>query len=370
MSEHGVKIGILGAGQLGRMMALAGYPLGIPVRLFDTTPDAPAAQLGEFITGDYGDAALQRRFSAGLTAVTWEFEHLPLEAVQRIAEAVPVYPPPEALRVGQDRIAEKSFFGQLGIPVPRFTPVSSEAELLQGVQAIGTPAILKTTRAGYDGKGQARIRAAAEATEAFHSLPRVPLILEEFLDFEREISLIAVRSRAGEIRFYPAIENVHTGGILNSSHAPAPAAAPLQAEGEAYLHRILTALNYVGVLTVEFFVRDGHLVANEMAPRVHNSGHWTIEGAATSQFENHLRAVAGLPLGSTESRGCSIMYNIVGALPDTTGILAIPGAHLHLYGKSPRPGRKLGHVTITGDNPTTVQHLGEQLAPLLRNQFS
>ncbi|HZP81272.1 MAG TPA: 5-(carboxyamino)imidazole ribonucleotide synthase [Chthonomonadaceae bacterium] len=351
-----MRVGVLGGGQLGRMLALAGYPLGLHFRFLDPAPASPAGQMAECLPAAFDDAEALARFADGLEVVTYEFENVPAPSVRDLARRVPVSPPPEALETAQDRLSEKTLFQRLGIPVPPFAPVETQADLEQALARIGLPAVLKTRRFGYDGKGQRALRAAEEASAAWEALGGKGLIVEGFVDFEREVSILAVRGRDGATAFYPLVENHHAGGILRLSLAPAPALTPeLQARAQDYAARVLDALNYVGVLAIEFFQQGGQLYANEMAPRVHNSGHWTIEGAETSQFENHLRAVLGLPLGSTQAIGYSAMINLIGTTPEPAAILALPQAHLHLYGKSPRPGRKLGHITLRADDRATVE---------------
>jgi 5-(carboxyamino)imidazole ribonucleotide synthase len=360
-----VTVGILGGGQLGWMLGRAGDPLGIRCRFLDPSAEAPAARAGELVVGAYDDPAALDRFAAGLALATYEFENVPVAAAARLAERVPVLPPPRALEVAQDRAAEKTFFESAGIPVAPWRPVATRAELGRALDALGCPAVLKTRRLGYDGKGQHVLRAPADADEAWRRLGGVPAILEGFVRFDRELSVLAVRGRDGATACYPLVENQHADGILRRSLAPAPGAAPaLQAQAEAYARRVLAMLDYVGVLAIELFEAGGRLLANEMAPRVHNSGHWTIEGAETSQFENHLRAVAALPLGSTAPRGVSAMINLIGAVPDPAAVLDVPGAHLHLYGKAPRPGRKLGHVTVRADDLAALACLEARLAGL------
>ncbi len=313
-------VGVIGGGQLGRMLGLAGIPLGLSFRFLDPSPEAPAAEVGELLVGEYDDPELLDRLADGAAAVTYEFENVPVASARRVG-AVPAS---VALEASQDRLVEKQLFRRLGIPTPR---IDDEVETF--------PAILKTRRLGYDGKGQ-RLVETWQGSDPGH-------VLEERVPFDRELSLLAVRGADGDTRFYPLVENVHEGGILRTSRAPA-ADAP-QAEAEAYAVELLDELGYVGVLALELFDVGGRLLANEFAPRVHNTGHWTIEGAATSQFENHLRAVLGLPLGSTESRP-SFLVNLIGTVPSPEDVLRIPGAHLHLYGKEAREGRKLGHVTL------------------------
>lgn len=341
-----MQVGIIGGGQLGRMLALAGYPLGLRFRFFDPAPDAPAGVLAEHIAAPYDDIAALCRFAAGLDVVTYEFEHVPLASAEKLAELLPVYPPIAALSAAQDRLTEKQFFQQLGIPTAPFAPVGSQEELVQAVAHCGMPALLKTRQWGYDGKGQAFVTSLADVQQAWERLDNVSCILEGLVDFDRELSLVAVQGRDGKRCFYPLVENHHQQGILHHSLAPAPnLTMTLQTAAEGYATLVLEALGYVGVLTIEFFATKSGLLANEMAPRVHNSGHWTIEGAETSQFANHLRAIVGLPLGSPTPVGTCEMINILGFLPHVGDILATPNAHLHLYDKAQRPGRKIGHVT-------------------------
>jgi 5-(carboxyamino)imidazole ribonucleotide synthase len=323
-------VGVIGGGQLGRMLALAGIPLGLSFRFLDPSPDAPAGAVGELLVGAYDDPEQLDRLADGAGAVTYEFENVPVDAARRVG-AVPAA---EALEASQDRLAEKQLFRRLGIPTAR---IDEEVETF--------PAILKTRQLGYDGKGQ-RLVETRPGSDPGH-------VLEERVTFDRELSLLAVRGRSGETAFYPLVENVHEGGILRSSRAPARDAP--QADAEDYATRLLDELGYVGVLALELFDVSGRLLANELAPRVHNSGHWTIEGAATSQFENHLRAILGWPLGSTAVRGDVVMLNAIGQTPDPAAVLSVPGAHLHLYAKEPRPGRKLGHVTLIDPTPDRLE---------------
>jgi 5-(carboxyamino)imidazole ribonucleotide synthase len=373
-------IGILGAGQLGRMLALAGYPLGLRFRFLDPAPDSPAGHLAEHTHAGYEDPVTLDLFSAGLVAVTYEFENVPVDAARFLAQRVPVYPPPAALEAAQDRLVEKTFFQQLGIATPPFAPVDSQADLDAAIARIGLPAVLKTRRLGYDGKGQIVLREPADAAVAWAALGSAPLILEGWVPFARELSILAARGRNGETAFFPLVENHHRDGILRLSLAPAPGVTvALQSAAELIASRALAALEYVGVLAIELFqvtsdefqVTSGQqphhasLVVNEMAPRVHNSGHWTIEGAETSQFEQHLRAVLGLPMGSTAARGFSAMVNLIGALPKPAAVLAIPGAHLHLYGKRPCAGRKVGHITLRAETEDTLRARLEQLQRII-----
>ena len=328
-------VGVIGGGQLARMLALAGIPLGLSFRFLDPAPDAPAGAVGDLLVGPYDDEVLLDRLADGAAVVTYEFENVPVEAARRV-HAVP---DARALESSQDRLVEKQLFRRLGIPT---APIDDEVTSF--------PAILKTRRLGYDGKGQRLVE-----TRPGPAPGHVPSddVLEGLVPFDRELSLIAVRGSSGETAFYPLVENVHADGILRSSRAPAVGAP--QAQAEEYATRLLDELGYVGVLALELFDVGGELVANELAPRVHNTGHWTIEGAATSQFENHIRAILGLPLGSTTVRGDVLMVNLIGELPNPVALLAHRGAHLHVYGKKPRQGRKLGHVTFLDPSDEAVR---------------
>lgn len=350
-----MMIGILGGGQLARMLALAGLPLGVRFRFLDPSPDAPASDAGELIVGEYNDPAALDRFARGLDLVTCEFENVHAACLESLSTRVPVRPGGLAFATGQDREREKTLFTSLSIPVPEFAVVRSLDELLAGVGRIGAPAILKTCRLGYDGKGQARVERADERTlvAAWRAVREQPCVLERMIAFTREASMLCVRATDGAMAFYPLVENVHRGGILIRSIAPALFPPRIEHAAREHARAIAHALDYVGVLAVEFFVEgDGaegggqRLIANEIAPRVHNSGHWTIEGAQTSQFENHLRAIMDLPLGATGAMGVSAMVNLIGGIPERRDVLAIEGAHLHLYAKEPRPGRKVGHITL------------------------
>ncbi|MGH8352918.1 MAG: 5-(carboxyamino)imidazole ribonucleotide synthase [Pseudomonas sp.] len=352
-----MKIGVIGGGQLGRMLALAGTPLGMNFAFLDPAPDACAAALGEHIRADYGDQDHLRQLADEVDLVTFEFENVPAETVAFLSQFVPVYPSAESLRIARDRWFEKSLFKDLGIPTPAFANVLNQADLDHAVIQIGLPAVLKTRTLGYDGKGQKVLRKPDDVIGAFAELGSVPCILEGFVPFSGEVSLVAVRARDGETRFYPLVHNTHENGILCLSVAST--AHPLQALAEDYVGRVLNQLNYVGVLAFEFFEVDGGLKANEIAPRVHNSGHWTIEGAECSQFENHLRAVAGLPLGSTAKLGESAMLNFIGEVPPVDQVVSIPDCHLHHYGKAFKVGRKVGHATLrSADRATLERQIG------------
>ncbi|MBD9413617.1 5-(carboxyamino)imidazole ribonucleotide synthase [Pseudomonas sp. PDM16] len=358
-----MKIGVIGGGQLGRMMALAGTPLGMHFSFLDPAVDACAQALGEHILGDYDDQEQLRRLADQVDLVTFEFESVPAETVAFLSQFVPVYPSAESLRIARDRWFEKSMFKDLGIPTPAFADIQSQADLDAAVASIGLPAVMKTRTLGYDGKGQKVLRKAEDVVGAFAELGSVPCILEGFVPFTGEVSLVAVRARDGETRFYPLVHNRHDSGVLALSIAST--AHPLQALAEDYVGRVLKQLDYVGVLAFEFFEVDGGLKANEIAPRVHNSGHWTIEGAECSQFENHLRAVAGLPLGSTAKVGESAMLNFLGSVPQVSKVVAIEDCHLHHYGKAFKAGRKVGHATLRCADMATLKARIAQVEALI-----
>jgi 5-(carboxyamino)imidazole ribonucleotide synthase len=354
---------VLGGGQLGRMLALAGYPLGIRLKHIGSAHDTSAREVAEQIVADYLDQAALAHFAHGVEVITYEWENVPVEAARFLEQIAPVHPRAAALECSQDRLIEKSFFRELGIGTAPFEQIDSLDQLRAAVRKLGLPSVLKTRRLGYDGKGQAVLTDDAAVEDAWGELSGSPLILEGFVKFNRELSIIAVRSVSGECRFYPLIENTHLEGILRLSIAPARAIKPaLQGEAESIARRVLERLDYAGVLTIELFQCGEQLLANEMAPRVHNSGHWTIEGAETSQFENHLRAILDLPLGSTSAVGGSAMLNLIGDLPDTQPILACRDTHLHLYGKHARAGRKLGHVTIRRGSSEEAAAVARSLA--------
>ena len=344
-----MKVGILGGGQLGLMLAQAARALGLETLVVDPAPDAVAGQVTRHLARDWLDPGALDALAA-CDVVTYEFENVPSEAVEKLVGRVPVHPAPEALVISGDRLLEKRFFRELGLEPAPFAPIASRVDLGCAVADHGLPVVLKTRRFGYDGKGQEIVRRTDELDLAWSRLGGEELVLEGFVPFERELSLAAVRGRDGEIRFWPPSENLHVGGILHVSRAPAadiPAA--LLREAERGVEAILRRLDYVGVLVVELFALADRWLANEMACRVHNSYHWSIEGAATSQFETHVRAVAGLPLGDTAVRGHAAMVNLVGTLPDLAPLAGLAGIYVHDYGKTPRAGRKLGHVTAVAD---------------------
>jgi 5-(carboxyamino)imidazole ribonucleotide synthase len=357
-----MRVGVLGAGQLARMIALAGYPLGLDFIFLDPSVDACANKLGVHLHGNYNDPRLLAQLAEQADVVTYEFENVPADVAGYLASHTQVHPSPKALAVAQDRLVEKNFFHTIEIPTPNFAPVETFAELEQAMTQIGWPAILKSRTQGYDGKGQSVLKSPDDLAAAWALLDGVPAIVEAFVPFDREVSIVAVRNTAGSIVFYPLAENQHRGGILRVSQSRA--GDGMQQQAEAYVSRLMEALDYVGVLALELFEVDGKLIANEFAPRVHNSGHWTIEGAATSQFENHLRAIAGLPLGETTAIGKSAMVNFIGGLPDSADVLAIDHAHLHLYDKSPRKGRKVADATVCAENEADLSVRLEQLVKL------
>jgi 5-(carboxyamino)imidazole ribonucleotide synthase len=352
-STLGAHVGVLGAGQLGRMLGLSGRSLGLELSFVDPNPESPAAAVGRLHVLDYADPAVSEQL-AGARVVTFEFENVPVEAIRALEARGPVFPGSRALEVAQDRFREKSCFRELGIATPEFEAVESWPELERALERIGLPAVLKTRRFGYDGKGQAVLQSRADAEAAFQRLSGTPLILEAFVPFERELSIVAARSTLGELAYYPLVENHHASGILRKTIAPANAGAALEQQAREHVQKLLAQLDYVGVLALELFQVGERLLANEIAPRVHNTGHWTIEGAQTSQFENHLRAILGLPLGATAAVSCSAMLNLIGHAPDPRAVLAVPDAHLHWYGKAPRPGRKVGHITVRAPDAATL----------------
>lgn len=365
-------VGILGGGQLARMLALSGAPLGLRFLVMDTEADACAGQFAPLLVGDYRDHSALAEFAERVDVATFDFENVPAESAEWLAARVPVFPNPRALGVAQDRLVEKNLFRSLGIPVGDYAAVATCSELEAEVARIGGACILKTRRLGYDGKGQFRIKSADHIGAAWQALgaqaASVGLIVEAFIPFQRELSVVAVRGRDGEFRCWPLTENWHVDGVLSASLAPASVDAGLAAQAFDHAQRLAESLDYVGVFALELFCHDGALLANEMAPRVHNSGHWTIEGAETSQFENHLRAVLGLPLGSTTMLGHACMLNWVGQLPERSAALAEPSGHWHDYGKLPRSGRKVGHATLRADTKPELAAALERVGKALGRQ--
>jgi 5-(carboxyamino)imidazole ribonucleotide synthase len=337
------------------MLALAAYPLGISARFFDPTPPSMVSAVAPHTCAHYGDREALAAFAADCDVLTYEFENVPTEPLAVLPPNIVLRPALTALTVAQDRFFERECFTSHHVPVARYATIASSAsraEAIQSIQNFGLPCILKSRRLGYDGKGQARVDVPEDIDVALEALGSIDLLIEERVSFSRELSLVAVRDVSGTCAFYPLIENVHHLGILRTSRCPAEGvSSALQEEAEEYARRIMNGFGYVGVLAIEFFELNQHLIANEMAPRVHNSGHFSIEGAETSQFENHVRAVLGLPLGSTRLKGHALMVNLIGERPDIRRILMTPGAHLHWYGKAPRAGRKVGHVTAVFRSP-------------------
>jgi 5-(carboxyamino)imidazole ribonucleotide synthase len=361
-----MTVGIVGAGQLGRMLALAGYPLGLDFLFLDPAQDAPAGQVAPVLNGAFTEARLLDELAERSEVLTFDWENISVDALRALKGDTRIAPPIPALATAQDRVSEKKLFERLGIPTTRWMAVSTRGQLTRALRDIGLPGVIKTRRLGYDGKGQAVVRTQEDAYAAWEQLGAAPLLYEELIPFDCEVSIIGARSPRGEVVIYPLNGNVHSEGILRLTRAPyGPPRWQKLAAG--YLEKVLKHFRYTGILTIEFFVRGGRLLANEMAPRVHNSGHWTIEGAATSQFENHLRAILDLPLGSPAALGYTAMLNLIGTLPPREAMLAETGLHYHDYGKQPRPGRKLGHCTLVEATVTArdrrARRLLAQLAP-------
>jgi 5-(carboxyamino)imidazole ribonucleotide synthase len=340
-----MTVGIVGAGQLGRMMALAGYPLGLDFLFLDPAEQPPAAQLAPVLKSAFTDVDSLHALANRCEVVTIDWENVSVEALRKLGRDTRVSPPPAAIATTQDRVSEKRLFEKLGIATTRWRAVSSRKQLQAAARDIGLPGVLKTRRMGYDGKGQVVLTTPEDLERAWTQMGQVPLLYEELVSFDLEVSVIGVRSRNGECKVYPLNHNLHSGGILRLTRAPY-GNARLNRLASQHVLAVMDHFRYVGVLTIEFFVRRGRLLANEMAPRVHNSGHWTIEGAVTSQFENHLRAILGWPLGDTRAVGHSAMINLIGTMPGRSELLRRSGVHLHDYVKEPRPGRKLGHLTV------------------------
>jgi len=341
-----MKIGIIGAGQLGQMLGFAARDLGAECRFIDPSDSPPAAACGEVIQRPFDDARALAELAATCDVITYEFENVPVDALLKIDSKVPVFPPADALRHSQDRLDEKRLFDQLDIPLPGYRTVDSHEDLHTAIDDLGLPLVIKTRRLGYDGKGQFVIRNRQDTDTAWKTLGGNALIAEQWVNFDYEVSAIGSRNVDGEVVIYPLSRNVHQDGILRTSRSPVDA-PELAERAETYVRRLLGHLNYVGTLALELFVCGDDLLANEFAPRVHNSGHWTIEGARTSQFENHIRAILNQPLGSTESLGHAGMINLIGDIPEA--VRSLESGVLHDYGKEPRPGRKLGHITVTAE---------------------
>jgi 5-(carboxyamino)imidazole ribonucleotide synthase len=362
-----VTIGVVGAGQLGAMLALAGYPLGLDFLFLDRSAKTPAGRFAPVLTGEFADASLLRQLAARSEVISFDWENISVDALRAATRSTGtrIAPPLKALAASQDRLSEKRTFERLGIATTAFAPVDSPSALARAVKRIGLPGVLKTRRLGYDGKGQRVLRRIEDCDSAWQQLGSVPLLYEQFVPFDYEVSIIGVRGRSGQIALYPLNRNYHVDGILRLTLAPWHAPRIARAAAVS-LKRVLEAFDYVGVLAIEFFVHRGRLIANEMAPRVHNSGHWTIEGCVTSQFENHVRAIAGLPLGLTAARAHAAMINLIATMPERGTLLAEPGLHLHDYGKEPRHGRKLGHCTIL---ESSARRCNSRASGLLRRLY-
>jgi len=359
-------IGILGAGQLARMLAQAGRSMGLEFIFLDPATDACAAEFGEHICAEWDDEAALEALGRRSDVVTFDFENVPKSSASLIESLCPVFPPPRALYKSQDRLREKSMMQELDIPVASFHPVNSRPDLIAAVEEIGLPCVLKTRRFGYDGKGQAVLRFQEDMERAWQTLGDFELICEAFVPFDLECSIIAARGRDGQTVYWPLTRNLHRDGILTVSRVPA-FDQQLQERAENLIQRLLGHLDYTGVMALELFLKDDELLANEFAPRVHNSGHWSIDGADTSQFENHLRAICGLPLGDTGNSLHTLMFNLLGAMPDysnqaTLDLHPIAGLHWHDYHKTARAGRKIGHVSVTADNEAELRARAAQLA--------
>ncbi len=358
------QVGIIGAGQLGQMLGIAGRKLGLDCLFLDPATAPPAAMAGTVVQRPFDDAEALEKLARDCDVITYEFENVPVEALSGIADRAVIRPPLAALHEAQDRLHEKQLFAKLGVPLPRWQAVDSQSDLEAAAREIGLPLVLKTRRLGYDGKGQFVVRTPEDIAVALEKLPRRPLIAEQWVGFDREVSGIGVRRANGDLAFYPLTENEHRGGILHTSRAPF-GDEQLARLANDYVARLMSHLDYVGVLALEFFVVGDRLLANEFAPRVHNSGHWTIEGAATSQFENHLRAILDLPLGATDALAQAGMLNLIGTMPADRAAIAASGAVLHDYGKQPRSGRKLGHITVTCADPGERDRQLNKLAAML-----
>jgi len=357
-----MRIGIIGAGQLGQMLGFAARDLGLQCHYLDPAPEPPAAVCGPVLQAAFDDQHALALLAAGSDVLTYEFENVPVDALQDIRQPVTIYPPPQALRHAQDRFAEKQLFEKLQIALPMYRCVDTLEDLRDAAAALRLPLVLKTRRLGYDGKGQCVIREPAEIGAAWESCGGKNLITEQWIDFDFEVSIIGVRNVAGDIVTYPLTRNEHRDGILRVSRAPLENAV-LTRKAKDYVSSLLEHLDYVGVLTLELFVVGDQLLANEFAPRVHNSGHWTIEGADPSQFTAHLLAITGQPLTTPQMRGHAGMLNLIGSMPPS--LPPIDGASLHDYGKQPRAGRKLGHVTVIGDSPELRDQRLEQLQQIV-----
>lgn len=362
------RVGVLGGGQLGRMLGLSGIPLGLEFVFLDPSAEACAAATGELLQAGFSDEEAARRLAGLVDVATFDFENIPAATARALQENCALFPAPDALDAGQDRVAEKELLNSLGIDVPSYHVVSGRTDLLEGLDKLGYPAVLKTRRLGYDGKGQAVLRDPEDLERAWQKLGDSDLVLEAFVPFQAECSLVAVRGQDGETRTWPLTRNVHSNGILMLS-MPGDFDEDMQSLATQKMKALLEHFNYRGVLTIEFFLFKGKLLANEFAPRVHNSGHWTINGSTCSQFENHVRAITGLPLGETRMTGHCLMFNWIGEMPDKHRAMEIAGLHWHDYGKAPRPGRKIGHATLTAPTPEELRQDAKRLAKIAGGEF-
>ena len=358
------RVGIIGGGQLGLMLGNAGHALDVECVFLDPASRPPALQVGPVLNYAFDDLDGLRELAARCDLLTYEFENVPVDAVEAMSGETTIYPPAAALRNAQDRLNEKNLFRSLGIPTPDYHAVDTFDELSDAAARLGYPLILKTRRLGYDGKGQRTLHTASDLHDAWRSLGDAPLIAEQMIRFDYEVSIIGARRADGKRATYPLTENKHRDGILRTSRAPAGSAA-LNDLASRYLDALMDELGYVGVIALELFVVGDRLLANEFAPRVHNSGHWTIEGARTSQFENHLRAILGLPLGETAAIGQVAMENLIGKMPRDPAALKGAGYFVHDYGKEPRPDRKLGHITLVADDIETRERRLQELQKIL-----
>lgn len=349
-----MKIGVLGGGQLARMLCASAHQLGIDLVCVDPNPDCAASNITRVLHAQYDDFDQIKQFFSGVKCVTYETENLPLSALEKIAHDFNFHPSIQALKIFQDRLYEKNFLNALKIPTADYMEINSWDELQQAITKIGYPFLIKTRTAGYDGKGQALVNNDEEAQQSWARYSHQPIIIEKKIKFDFELSIISVRNADGEILFYPLVYNQHKNGILYLSQAPYDD-PQLESIARQYASMIIKEMDYVGVMAIEFFCCNEQLIANEVAPRVHNSGHWTIEGSEISQFENHLRAVLGLPLGSTRPRFYSAMINIIGKKPNLEKILSIPDIHFHWYHKEPFEGRKLGHLSLCATDQVELQ---------------
>jgi len=363
------RVGILGGGQLGRMLAQAGEALGIECRLLDPSPDACAGQVAQLVVGSVDDHEVLASFAEGIDVVTYEHENLPPESLEFLASRLRVAPGPGSLRISRDRLLERRLFARCNVAQPVHRAVSDERTLDAAIRAVGTPGFLKRRAGGYDGRGQAPVQRPDDASAAWASIGNAPATYEAHVHFDRELSIVGIRVTGGETRFYPLVESVHERGTLVRTLAPAPGVTPeLESTARRMAGAVADALDHVGTFALELFDVRGELLANEFAGRVHNTGHWTIEGAETSQFENHLRAITGMTPGPTTPRGHTLMLNLLGRVPDALRDGSLPpGVHVHLYGKRPAPRRKLGHVTLRAAGPAGLGELRDRLEPLLGN---